>query len=66
MFIHKNKRNGFGVSWLGNEVENGMLDKDVFINTVKSIDHSVISFFNDISKLREGSYTSNGNTWVRQ
>jgi len=65
-FIHKNNRNVLGMGWLANEIEKGMLGKDVFTNTGKSTDHSIFSFLGDISRLEEGTYIWDGNKWIRQ
>jgi len=49
---------------LANEEEQG--DKDTHTNTGTSTDHSISTFFNDISKLEEGTYKWDGNKFVKQ
>ncbi|HRF35561.1 MAG TPA: RHS repeat-associated core domain-containing protein, partial [Cyclobacteriaceae bacterium] len=63
-FIHKNGWNVTGMGGLANEEEQG--DKETHTNTGSSTDHSIFSFFNDISKLSEGTYTWDGSKWVKQ
>jgi hypothetical protein len=65
-FLHKNKMNVGGMGWLANEQEQGMDEGDVHTNTGSSTDHSIFSFFNDIGKLEEGTYTWDGSKWVKQ
>ncbi|HCN48619.1 MAG TPA: sugar-binding protein [Chryseobacterium sp.] len=63
-FIHEDNENIKGIGWLANEKEQGISDNNVYINTGSSTDHSVLTFFNDISKLQEGIYLWNGNSWI--
>jgi len=63
-FIHAGNSNISGMGWLANEKENGNVN--VYTNTGTSTNHSVGTFFNDISKLSEGTYKWNGKTWVKQ
>jgi RHS repeat-associated protein len=53
-FKHKNNKNILGMGWLANETENG----DIELPDPKgnSTDHSIFSFFDDISTLAEGTY----------
>ena len=55
------------MGWLANENEQGLdAKKDVYTNTGTSTDHSIMTFFNDISKLSEGKYKWDGKNWVKQ
>jgi hypothetical protein len=63
-FIHKNGLNVGGMGWLANEEEQG--DPETHTNTGSSTDHSIFTFFNDISKLEEGTYKWDGDKWVKQ
>ncbi|MCD0465039.1 DUF6443 domain-containing protein [Flavobacterium sp. ENC] len=63
-FVHVGNKNILGMGWLANEEENGNVN--VYTNTGTSNDHSIMTFFNDISKLAEGTYKWNGNSWVKQ
>jgi hypothetical protein len=68
-YKHKNNWNIFGLGWLANEDEKGLdSKKDVITNTGKSTDHGVLSFFDDINNLAEGTYKwDDGNKkWVKQ
>ncbi len=38
----------------------------MFENSGTSTDHSIFSFFRDISTLKEGNYIWNGNQWIKQ
>ena len=53
-FIHANSLNLFGIGWLANEKEEGA--DDVHENEGETTDHSVVSFFSNISDLQEGTY----------
>lgn len=65
-FIHKNQWNIGGMGWLANEEQQGIDQNDVHTNTGSSTDHSIFTFLNDISKLQEGTYTWDGEKWVKQ
>jgi len=65
-FKHKNNANIFGMGWLANEDEKGLGTDNVKTNTGTSTDHSIFTFFNDISSLQEGSYKWDGKQWVLQ
>jgi len=56
-FTHKGK--GSSTGWLANEKENG--DFEYYESPTKG-DHSIFSFFDDISKLKEGTYKWNEQT----
>ncbi|MCG2793190.1 MAG: RHS repeat-associated core domain-containing protein [Weeksellaceae bacterium] len=56
-FMHKENSNITGMGWLANEEENGKVD--ITTNSGTSSDHSILSFFGDISKLQEGTYKWN-------
>lgn len=62
-FIHEGEDNAKGMGWLANEKEQGLNEKDIYINTGPSTDHSILTFFNDISKLQEGTYQWSGSSW---
>lgn len=63
---HKNSWNIFGMGWLANETEKGA--EQVPVDKDDSSDHSIFSFFNDISKLAEGTYKwdDKNKKWVKQ
>ena len=65
-FKHKNSWNIFGMGWLANETEKGA--EQVPVDKNDSSDHSIFSFFNDISKLAEGTYKwdDTNKKWVKQ
>lgn len=65
-FIHKNRRNIFGLGWLANEEEQG--EKDQKTNTGTSTDHGISSFFKDINSLEEGKYVwdDDQKKWIKQ
>jgi RHS repeat-associated protein len=65
-FKHANGWNILGMGWLANENEEGA--EQVPVNKNDNSDHSIFSFFSDISKLAEGTYTwDNVNQkWVKQ
>lgn len=65
-FIHKNFWNFLGMGWLANEFEDGIDPNNVRVNTGRSTDHSIFTFFNDISSLSEGHYEWDGAQWVQQ
>ena len=65
-FIHRNGWNIVGMGWLANQEEQGIDKDDVHTNTGSSTDHSIFTFFNDINKLEEGTYTWDGEKWVKQ
>jgi RHS repeat-associated protein len=56
-FKHDNIWNIFGMGWLANENEQGLDPDKITTNSGTSTDHSIYSFFNDISSLVEGTYT---------
>jgi RHS repeat-associated protein len=65
-FNHKNFWNVLGFGWLGgNEDQKGDVDFTA-TNTGTSTDHDIITFFNDISSLSEGTYKLVNNKWVKQ
>jgi RHS repeat-associated protein len=62
---HKNGWNVLGMGWLGgNEDQEGNVDSKT--NTGTSTDHAVVTFFNDIRELSEGTYKWDGSKWVKQ
>ncbi len=65
-YKHKNNKNIFGMGWLANEDEKGLDKSDIKTNTGTSTDHSIFTFFNDISSLAEGTYKWEGGKWVKQ
>ena len=65
-FKHKNDLNIFGMGWLANENESGLSKENIRTNTGTSTDHSIYTFFNDISSLSEGTYKWNGSKWEKQ
>lgn len=65
-FMHKNSWNILGMGWLANEEEEGISKENLITNSGTSTDHSILTFFNDISTLEEGTYKWNGKTWVKQ
>ena len=67
-YEHKNFWNIFGMGWLANEEEQGLDKKNIHTNTGTSTDHSIFSFFNDISSLAEGKYVWDevNSKWVLQ
>lgn len=65
-FKHKGNFNLTGLGFLANEDEKGLSDENIKTNTGTSTDHSIFTFFNDISSLKEGTYKWNGEKWVQQ
>jgi hypothetical protein len=65
-YKHKGNKNVLGMGWLANQDEKGLGKEDIKTNTGTSTDHSIFTFFNDISSLAEGTYTWNGSKWVKQ
>jgi RHS repeat-associated protein len=65
-FKHKGSRNIIGMGWMANEDEKGLSKADIKTNTGTSTDHSIFTFFNDISSLAEGTYKWNGSKWEKQ
>ena len=66
-YKHKGNSNIFGMGWLANQDEKGLdPKKDIITNSSTSTDHSISTFFNDISSLSEGTYKWNGSNWVKQ
>lgn len=63
-YKHKGNKNIVGMGWLVNE--SGLAQEDIRTNTGTSTDHSIFTFFNDISSLAEGTYKWNGTQWVKQ
>lgn len=63
-FKHVGNSNIGGMGWLANENENGNVN--ISTNTGTSTDHSIMTFFNDVSKLSEGTYKWDGKAWVKQ
>ncbi|RXP52376.1 hypothetical protein EC396_11295 [Lutibacter sp. HS1-25] len=63
-FKHQGFWNILGLGWLANQDENGKVD--VQTNTGNSTDHSIMTFFNDISNMSEGTYKWDGKNWVKQ
>jgi RHS repeat-associated protein len=55
-YKHKNNKNVSGMGWLANEDEKNLDKKDITTNSGTSTDHSIFTFFNDISSLAEGTY----------
>ncbi|WP_443946614.1 hypothetical protein ACJVDH_05780 [Pedobacter sp. AW1-32] len=67
-FLHKNKngrKDSDGFGWLANERQKGISDSNYYEDS-REASHSIFTFFNDISKLSEGTYKWNGNGWVQQ
>jgi RHS repeat-associated protein len=60
-FIHAENGNITGMGWLANEVQKGIDPQNVHTNTGTSTDHSIFTFFKDISKLSEGTYKWDAN-----
>jgi RHS repeat-associated protein len=65
-FKHKGNKNIMGMGWLANEDEKGLGKEEIKTNTGTSTDHSIFTFFNDISSLAEGTYKWDGSKWVKQ
>lgn len=65
-FKHKGDGNILGMGWLANENEKGLDSKDIYTNTGISTDHSIMTFFNDIRELTEGTYKKVNGKWVKQ
>jgi len=67
-FKHKGNGNITGMGWLANEDEKGLDKKNIHTNTGTSTDHTIFSFFNDISSLSEGTYKwdNTQQTWIKQ
>lgn len=67
-YKHKGNKNIFGMGWLANEDEKGLSKEDIKTNTGTSTDHSIFTFFNDISSLAEGTYKWDdaNKKWVKQ
>ena len=65
-FVHKGNWNLAGMGWLANEEEQGLSTRDIYTNSGTSTDHSIFTFFGDISKLSEGTYKWDGKNWVKQ
>lgn len=63
-FEHANYFNIWGLGTLANEDEQNLDKNHIYKNTGQSTDHSIQTFFNDISRLQEGSYKWNGKSWV--
>jgi hypothetical protein len=67
-FLHRNekgRKDSDGLGWLANEREKGA--DDVYEDK-KEAGHAIFSFFNDISKLKEGTYTwdDKAKKWICQ
>jgi hypothetical protein len=67
-FMHKSgkgRKNSDGLDWLANEKERGA---DYYREDDKEAGHAIFSFFNDIKRLKEGTYVwdENRKTWVCQ
>jgi len=65
-YIHDENGNIWGFGWLANYVQQGIEAENVIINNGTSTDHSIASFFDDISSLETGFYYYDGNSWVKQ
>lgn len=67
-YIHKDWRNIFGMGWLANKYEKGLSEKDIKTNAGVSTDHSILTFFNDINSLSEGTYKWDdiNNKWIKK
>jgi len=63
-FIHKNAWNVIGLGGMANEEEKGNVE--ITQNSGTSTDHSIFTFFGDINSLEEGTYTWDGNQWVKK
>jgi len=65
-FKHSNSSNIVGLGWLANENEQALDKRSIITNSGKSTDHSIFSFFNDISSLAPGVYKWDGSDWIIQ
>lgn len=65
-FKHTNRLNLLGMGWLANEDEKGLDKSNIITNSRTSTNHSIFSFFNDVSSLSEGTYKWDGSNWIRQ
>jgi hypothetical protein len=65
-YKHENGWNILGMGWLANEDEKGLDKSNIHTNTGTSTDHSISSFFNDISTLSEGTYKWDGKNGIKQ
>ena len=54
------------MGWLANENVSGLSKENIRTNTGTNTDHSIFTFFNDISSLSEGTYKWNGSKWEKQ
>lgn len=63
-FEHANYLNIWGLGTLANEDEQNLDQNHIYKNTGQSTEHSIQTFFNDISSLQEGNYKWNGKSWV--
>lgn len=61
-FMHEDNENVKGMGWLANEQEEGA--QQVPPTQGDSSDHSILSFFNDISNMQEGTYKWSGSSWT--
>ncbi|NQX40643.1 RHS repeat-associated core domain-containing protein [Pedobacter steynii] len=59
----KGRKDSDGYGWLANEREKGV---DYYREDPNEAAHSIFTFFNDISRLKEGTYTWNGSGWVKR
>ncbi|TKG88021.1 hypothetical protein EYV94_27725 [Puteibacter caeruleilacunae] len=57
-YTHKKKWDSL-LWWLANQIQDGISDDD-YHEDEKQGDHSIMTFFNDISNLQEGNYVWNG------
>jgi hypothetical protein len=63
-YTHKKKWDSM-LWWLANQIQDGLSDEDYHEDEGQG-DHSITTFFNDISTLQEGTYKWNGSEWVLQ
>jgi len=65
-FKHEGQGSLTEAGWLANQDEQGLDKENIYTNTNNSVDHSILTFFNDISRLQEGTYKWDGKEWIRQ
>lgn len=59
----KGRQSSDRMGWLANEVQSGV---DQYYESKTDSSHRIFTFFNDISKLKEGTYKWDGSKWVQQ
>ncbi|WP_246008100.1 RHS repeat-associated core domain-containing protein [Chitinophaga lutea] len=65
-FKHQGRGKLREAGFLANQDEQGLDRKNITTNTNNSVDHSIHSFFYDISKLEEGTYIWDGKNWIKK